>query len=1080
MEEGGELKDISKKQLIKELEELHKQIAKLKKSEVMKLAMHLKENAINSTISAFAIADLEGNLTYVNQYFLELWGYNKAEEVLGKPLALFWENKDKIKKLNIVLQKKGSWCGEILARRKDGLTLFFAEVFANMVFDETGKHTKMVFSLIDITNRKRAENALKNSEESYRDLVEKAAIAVLIDDIDGNFKYFNERFTELFGYSTEEMEEQSIKTLAHSEGVEHVMEYHKKRLQGKKVPLRYGFKGIKEDGSTIYLEVDAAPIEIANRIIGTRSYIWDITKHKLIEEEFRYSEEKYRNIVELSPDGIMIFDLKGIVTSCNDAILRQSGYSKEEIVGKHFTKLPATRVSDLPKFIKINNLLKIGKTPRPFEFNWIHKNGAIHCGEVLFSFLKKGGKTTEVQAFIRDITERKRAEEALQESETSYKELANSISDVFFAMDKDLKYTYWNRASEKLTGIKSEEAIGKSIFEIFPDNEETKKAVSVYQEVLKTQQPQNFVTEYHLSGKNYFFEISVYPSKHGLSVFVKDIQERKKVEEELKKSEEKYKSLSDELELILDNIPAVVVYKDKDNKLIRVNKYVADAYNLSKEELEGKSLFEFHPEEQAQAYWDDDLEVIKSGKPKLHYEEPWETPEGVRCVSTSKIPYVDKNGETMGIVALSTDITERKKAEEELKRRLEMERGLSKISETLVKAKQIDIAVEETLAILGKMFDADRVSLFQAKENGKIWTNTHEWHRKGRKSLKKGLKKLSFDDFSWWIRKLEREKLIEVPDVEKLPSIAKKEMKKFKVQNIKSLLVTPLCFKDKLFGAIGLYRTKENKTWLKQDIEILNAAGEIIITSLVKDRFQKELGQALEEVKIGQQRLRELTKRTIETQEKERSYLASEIHDELLQNLVATLYFLQMLDISSLDKKINRKKEKLIELIGRSIDGGRTLISEIEPIRDPELGLTYAIKNSIKQILAGSEINVNFNYPEKLFEMDFATKTNVLRIIQESVMNVRKHAKASRLSIKLMVLKTIFKVEIKDNGVGFDLEAVSKTPFGHYGVLAMEERTRLAGGEIKIKSKVGKGTNIKCVFPLDKIKINEKDKNPRR
>jgi len=119
------------------------------------------------------------------------------------------------------------------------------------------------------------------------------------------------------------------------------------------------------------------------------------------------------------------------------------------------------------------------------------------------------------------------------ENEERYRELADSISDVFFAMDKDLRYTYWNKASEKLTGIAGKDAIGKSIFDIFPDTEDTRRAVSVYREVLNTQESQNFVNEYQLRGKTYFFEISAYPSKNGISVFVKDITERKKAEEEL-------------------------------------------------------------------------------------------------------------------------------------------------------------------------------------------------------------------------------------------------------------------------------------------------------------------------------------------------------------------------------------------------------------------------------------------------------------------------------------------------------------------------------------------------------------------
>jgi PAS domain S-box-containing protein len=120
----------------------------------------------------------------------------------------------------------------------------------------------------------------------------------------------------------------------------------------------------------------------------------------------------------------------------------------------------------------------------------------------------------------------------LKESENKYKELANSITDVFFAMDTDLKYTYWNKASENLTGIKAEDAIGKTIFEVFPDTKETRKAADVYRDVLKKRQPKSFENEYRLEDKHYFFEINAYPTGDGISVFVKDITERKRAKQE--------------------------------------------------------------------------------------------------------------------------------------------------------------------------------------------------------------------------------------------------------------------------------------------------------------------------------------------------------------------------------------------------------------------------------------------------------------------------------------------------------------------------------------------------------------------
>jgi len=159
------------------------------------------------------------------------------------------------------------------------------------------------------------------------------------------------------------------------------------------------------------------------------------------------------------------------------------------------------------------------------------------------------------------------------------------------------------------------------------------------------------------------------------------------------RSMEDYKKVSEEMEIILDNIPGLVFFKDTNNNFIRGNKGIADAYNLSKEELKGKSLFELHSKEQAQAYWDDDLEVIRNAKPKLNIEERWETKEGVRWLNTNKIPYIDDNGKIKGIIGFSADITERKLAEEKL------EESKAKLK---ILNDELEIKVEERTHDLGE------------------------------------------------------------------------------------------------------------------------------------------------------------------------------------------------------------------------------------------------------------------------------------------------------------------------------------------------------------------------------------------
>jgi PAS domain S-box-containing protein len=153
-----------------------------------------------------------------------------------------------------------------------------------------------------------------------------------------------------------------------------------------------------------------------------------------------------------------------------------------------------------------------------------------------------------------------------------------------------------------------------------------------------------------------------------------------KLEKKIKEYQNKSRKLNNELETIMERVPALIFYKDTKNNYIRVNKYVADAHGMKKEKLENKSCFEIYPEELAKKYWKDDLEVIRSGIPKLNIEEPWETKEGLKWVLTNKIPYINENKEILGIIGISTNITDRIKAEQKLSKSEKKYRSLIETS----------------------------------------------------------------------------------------------------------------------------------------------------------------------------------------------------------------------------------------------------------------------------------------------------------------------------------------------------------------------------------------------------------------
>jgi PAS domain S-box-containing protein len=145
----------------------------------------------------------------------------------------------------------------------------------------------------------------------------------------------------------------------------------------------------------------------------------------------------------------------------------------------------------------------------------------------------------------------------------------------------------------------------------------------------------------------------------GLFGVARDITERKRTEEALT-------SQRKELQVILESVPAMIFYKDKENHFVRTNKAFEDAMGLPKEKLQGQSLFDLYPREMAEAFWNDDKDVMASRKSRYGIVEPMQTPDGTRIVQTDKVPYFDESGDVIGVIGFAVDITERKRTEEAL------------------------------------------------------------------------------------------------------------------------------------------------------------------------------------------------------------------------------------------------------------------------------------------------------------------------------------------------------------------------------------------------------------------------------
>jgi PAS domain S-box-containing protein len=351
--------------------------------------------------------------------------------------------------------------------RKDRSKIWIS-VNARAVRDEKGEIQYYEGTAQDITDRKRAEEALRESEERYRDLVENSLDLICTHDLDGLVLSANRAAMELMGYSSGTYAGGlNFRQVLASEVRDQFDDYIKRiRTHGAAIGLmlvetRSGEKRIWEYHSTLRTEGIAAPI--------VRGVARDITERKRAAEALRESEARYRELFENARDAIYVQDLGGIYVSVNRAAERLSGYERSEIIGKHFGHFIAPDYLPLVRANMSKKLADMGETA--YEIEVLSKDGQKVPVELSSALIFKHGVPVGIQGIARDITERKRAEQALrsysrrlidaQEAERQHisRELHDQIGQVLTAIRINL-HTVGNSCETEESRSLVEQGVG--------------------------------------------------------------------------------------------------------------------------------------------------------------------------------------------------------------------------------------------------------------------------------------------------------------------------------------------------------------------------------------------------------------------------------------------------------------------------------------------------------------------------------------------------------------------------------------------------------------------------------------------
>ncbi len=396
--------------------------------------------------------------------------------------------------------------------------------------------------ITDITQRKRMEEALRESEEKHRTLVEKSLQGLVVVQ-DHRVVFANTAAAEITGYTVEELlslAPEQVKLIVHAEDRSAAWKRFQDRLSDKPVSPRHEYRFHRKDGSLRWIEIYGALVEYKGRPALQAAFI-DITERKLAEQALRESEEKYSKLFHCSNDAIFIHDPEGNIIDVNQKVLDLFGYSKSEITSLKIPELHPQE--DLPKSRWASDTVsKDGIVS--FEINFKKKNGEVFPAEVSSSLFEIGGKKV-IQGVARDVTERKRAEEKLKSSEEMYRTLVKTSPDAVIVTDLEGKITYVSQRAVELHGYSHpEELLGKSAFELIaPEDRERagKKLEETLREEVVRDLEYTFLTK---EGTRFVAELNaalIKDADGNPSAFIattKDITERKRAEQVLKRAKE--------------------------------------------------------------------------------------------------------------------------------------------------------------------------------------------------------------------------------------------------------------------------------------------------------------------------------------------------------------------------------------------------------------------------------------------------------------------------------------------------------------------------------------------------------------
>ncbi len=626
---------------------------------------------------------------------------------------------------------------EFRLKDKDGGYLWVESSARVISKDPAGNPEVVVGIHQDISKRKRIEQNLIQSEKNYRDIFDNSSDCIFIHDATtGAIVDVNRTTCETFGYSVEEIKHLEVGDFSlnrppytSAEAVEWIKKAHKEG------PQRFEWLAKDRMGRLIWFENNLLNAQIGgkDRILVFGSNIDD---RKQIERELRRSEEHFRFIVDHSYDLIWTLMVDGVFSYVSPSWKTRLGYQPSDVMGEAFQQfVHPDDIAGCEEYMW--KVLDAHSALTGYQYRARHADGSWRWHEaVMTPTYAEDDSFLSFVGVSRDITDRKRLEEVLRESEQRLQAVFNAVDSVpIQGYDKDRRVVFWNPASEKLYGYIHDEAVGRPLEELIIPEESRESVVEAIRQWHDHDIPIP-AGEIELLNKNcerlqvHSNHIMITNHRGDKEMFCIDVDLT-----DIRRIEQSMASLS----AVVENSDNIVVVKDLDLRVVATNPAFAKAAgHPTVDTMIGKTdaeIFGVTPDtEPIRSYMEDErrAQTLPPGEYILR-EEPVVTPDGgVRTVLTKKYPIYDRSGNLIGTGNISTDITERKQAEERQKNlATELEEILDSLPDAVVYA-DTDRRIKKVNPSFTRIFGYNRDEIL-GKKTRIIYRNDEEYLEQGRK-----------------------------------------------------------------------------------------------------------------------------------------------------------------------------------------------------------------------------------------------------------------------------------------------------------------------------------------------------------